>query len=251
MYLTQMAKLCDCALHEDGTLFALFEYIENTANKLANISEMLQISNLSFLASKQYDYTQVSQEIDFKKMVLNEIRNNGAERYTEKYFLPYVNTETHALMGWMAGWANYFIHNTAFKKQYLECIGFIHRDIHRDNIVIYHQKPYLIDFDFSGVDCRLIEITRPTNIFIDVEDFLPMYTKAKKINEPHFSVSEKEIIDRILILDIMANLGWEANEVYNADEGDYKNEIINFLQNRLNYLYRLMTHRDQFNLDFV
>jgi len=32
------------------------------------------------------------------------------------------------------------------------------------------------------------------------------------------------MIDRVIILDFLANLGWEANEVDNSDEGDYKNE---------------------------
>ena len=250
-FFTNMTKLCDWDIHETGTLFALFEFIENTENRSANISEMIQISSWSFLASKQYDYTEVSKEVDFSKSVLFEISNNGAERYTEKYFLPYANNETQAVIGWMSSWANYFINNVEFKKQYLECVGFIHRDIHRHNIVINNRKPYLIDFDFSGVDCRLFEITRPTNVYIDVEDFLPMYIKAKEINETYFSETEKGIIDRILVLDILANLGWEANEIYNSDEGEYKNEIINFLQNRLSYLYILMTNMANFNLGFV
>lgn len=250
--LTNMAEVCDWGIYENGTLFALFEFIENTEDRLANISEMLQISNLSFLASKQYDYTKVTKkEVDFRKTVLYEIKNNGLERYTEKYFSAYLNNETQALIDWMSGWANYFINNDEFRKQYLACVGFIHRDIHRHNIIINNRQPYLIDFDFSGVDCRLIEITRPTNVYIDVGDFLPMVAKAKVINEPYFSETEKEIIDRILVLDIMANLGWEAHEIYNSDEGDYKNEIINFLQNRLSYFHLLMTNRSKFHLDFV
>lgn len=189
-----MAKVCDWDISETGTSFALFEYIENTENRLANIFEMLQISNWSFLASKQYDYAIVSQEVDFQKTVLHEIKHNGVERYTEKYFLPYANDNTQTVIDWMARWANYFI---------------------------------------------------------DVDDFLPMYTKAKEINKPYFSETEEKIIDRILVLDILANLGWEANEIYNADEGEYKKEIINFLQNRLSYLYLLMKNRSKFRLDFV
>ena len=246
-----MAKVCDWDISETGTLFALFEFIENTENGLANIAEMLQISNWAFLASKQYDYTKVSQEVDLQKTVLHEIKHNGVERYTEKYFLPYVNDNTQIVIDWMVRWANYFISDDEFREQYLECVGFIHRDIHRHNIVINNGKPYLIDFDFSGVDCRLIEITRPTNVYIEIDDFLPMYTKAKEINEPYFSETEEKIIDRILVLDIMANLGWEANEIYNADEGEYKREIVNFLQNRLSYLYLLMINRSKFSLDFV
>jgi len=249
--MSQMAGVCDWIIHENGTLFALFEFIEHTEDRLPNIPEMVQISNLSFLASKQYDYTKVSKKVDFRKTTLYEIKYNGVERYTEKCFLPYAKNETQAVIGWMTRWANYFIDNDAFRKQYLACVGYIHRDIHRHNIIINHRKPYLIDFDFSGVDCRLIEITRPTNVYIDVDEFLPMVAKAKEINEPYLSETEKEIIDRVLVLDMMANLGWEANEIYNSDEGEYKDEIINFLQNRLSYLHLLMANRRKFNLDFV
>ena len=249
--LINMAKVCDWDIHDDGTLYALFEFIESTEDRPASIPEMIQISNLSFLASKQYDYTKVSNEVDFTKCVLYEIKNNGVERYTDKYFSPYVTNETRPVIDWMSRWASYFIKNDEFRRQYLACVGFIHRDIHRHNIVINHHNPYLIDFDFSGVDCRLIEITRPTNVYIDVDGFLPMYTKAKEINKPYFSKTEREIIDRVLVLDIMANIGWEANEIYNSDEGEYKNEIINFLQTRLSCLNLLLTYRSQFNLDFV
>jgi thiamine kinase-like enzyme len=151
----------------------------------------------------------------------------------------------------MMNWADYFIYNDEFKQQYLTSVGFVHRDIHRHNIIIHHGQPYLIDFDFSGVDCRLIEITRPTNVYVEVDEFLPMYTQAKRVNDPYFSDLEREIIDRVLVLDIMANLGWEAREIYNAEEGEYRNELLSFLQNRVAYLHLLMTHRHEFNLDFV
>ena len=105
-FFTNMARVCDWKIHQDGTLFALLEFIENTENRPANISEMLQISNWSFLASKQYDYTEVSAEVDFSKTVLFEIENNGAERYTEKYFSPYANNDTQAVIGWMSCWAD-------------------------------------------------------------------------------------------------------------------------------------------------
>lgn len=249
--LTNMAKVCDWEIQENGTLLALFEFIENTEDRLANISEMLQISTLSFLASKQYDYTKICKEVNFRKTVLYEIKNNGMERYSEKYFSAHVNNETKAVVDWMTAWADYFINNQEFINQYLACVGFIHRDIHRHNIIINHQKPFLIDFDFSGVDCRLIEITQPTNVYIDVDEFLPMYRKAKEINQPHFSATEKEIIDRILVLDIMANLGWEANEIYNSEGGEYQNEIIHFLQTRISILQLLLMNRHDFNLDFV
>jgi len=250
-FCTHMAHLVDWEILDDGTLFTLFEYIENTEDRLATISEMIQISTESFLASKQYDFTQISPEVDYTKTTLHEIKNNGIERYSDTYFLPYITEETEAVIDWMSCWANYFIHDMTFRQQYLACAGFIHRDIHRHNIVIRNQEPYLIDFDFCGIDCRLIEITRPTNVYIEPHDFMPMYTKAKEVNAPHFSETEQAIIDRVLVLDIMANLGWEANEIYQAEEGEYKNEIIDFLQKRLFYLHQLMTNRKQFNLDFV
>lgn len=250
-FCTHMAHLVDWDVLEDGTLFALFEFIENTENRLATISEMIQISTWSFLASKRYDFTLISPEVDFTKTTLHEIKNNGLERYSDAYFLPYVTTEIEAVINWMSRWANYFIHDTVFRQQYLACAGFIHRDIHRHNIVIHNQEPYLIDFDFCGVDCRLIDITRPTNVYIEPHDFMPMYVQAKEVNAPHFSETEQAIIDRVLVLDIMANLGWEANEIYHAEEGEYRNEIIDFLQKRLFYLHQLMINRDQFNLDFV
>jgi hypothetical protein len=68
-----------------------------------------------------------------------------------------------------------------------------------------------IDFDFQEwIDCRLIEVTRPTKFYIDVNKFLPMYTLAKRTNDSYFSNLERGIINRVLVLDIMANLGREA-----------------------------------------
>jgi hypothetical protein len=155
---TQMAKVCDWEVDENGTLMSLFEFIENTADKLPTIPEMIHISNLSFLASKQYDHTGVREFVDFHKTVLFEITRNGIEGYSGKYFLPHVNDEACETLDWLTNLAYYFIKDDEFKNEYLACVGFVHRDIHRHNIIINKGLPYLIDCDFSGIDCRLIKI---------------------------------------------------------------------------------------------
>ena len=48
--LSNMAKVCDWQNQDDGSLLALFEFIENTEDRLPNIAEMIQISNLDFMS---------------------------------------------------------------------------------------------------------------------------------------------------------------------------------------------------------
>lgn len=249
-YLSNMTKLLNWEL-KAGTLYALFEYIEATENRPATIAEMVDISTTAFLASRQYDYTKVTHASDVRSTTLHSMIAGGRERYAEQYFLPYVDRRTRQVIDWMAKWVAYFTTDREFQRQYLDTIGFIHRDIHRRNIIIHHQQPYLIDWNLSGIDCRLLEITRPTNIFIETDDFLSMYKMAKAQNTPYFTETEREIIDRVLVLDIMFMLGWDAQAIYTADEGPLKEEFRLFLQDRLYYLSVLMNVTHEFNLDFV
>ena len=249
-YFPNMPKLVDWDMNA-GTLYALFEYIEATDQRPATITEMVDISTTAFLASRQYDYTKITPESDLHNTTLHDLIAGGHERYAKQYFLPYVNQQTQPVIGWMAKWVEYFSTDQEFQRQYLDTIGFIHRDIHQRNIIIHNQKPYLIDWNLAGIDCRLFELTRPTNIFIDPDEFLPMYRMAKAKNTPYFTATERAIIDRVLVLDIMFMLGWDAQTVHTADESPLKEEFQQFLQDRLYYLSVLMNMTQEFNLDFV
>ncbi len=66
----------------------------------------------------------------------------------------------------MIKWVNYFRTDQTFYHLYHKKTGFIHKDIHQRNIIISNDSPCLIDFDMAGIDSPLIDLVRPTSIFI-------------------------------------------------------------------------------------
>jgi len=229
-------------------IYVVYEYLEDAEERDPTIDEIIAISSDSFRASKDYDYRTIQNNIDFQKSVLFEIESNGIDRYSEEFFHPYVDEKSSGVIPWMKRWAHYFIEDEEFKDLYRQCLGFIHRDIHRDNIMISGNEPYLIDYDFCNIDCRLFDLTRPMVIYVNPEDFLNSYLKMKKKNKMLFSSIESQIIDRIAVLDILACSGWEAVEIKSVDDKRVKNEFRRLLTDRIQYLKIMMENPGSFNL---
>lgn len=249
-HFSSMAKLYHSFIY-NGTIHAVYQYLSNTEKRHPSIDEILQVSSESFRASKQYNHKKVQSETAFENTVLSEIEENGIDRYSKKYFSAFVNETTGRVIPWMKSWAEYFIKNRDFKKLYMQCTGFIHRDIHRDNIMISGGIPHLIDYDYSEVDCRLFDLTRPLVIYIEPENFLETYLKMKKDIKSHLSPVESEIIDRITVLDILACSGWEASEIQKINDKRVKSEFRKLLHDRIHYLDILIRNIDMFNLKQV
>jgi hypothetical protein len=81
-------------------------------------------------------------------------------------------------------------------------------------------------------------------MYNEPDDFLPLFHSVKELNAQYLTPKEVEIIDRILILDILACSGWEVTEVRTNKSKAVRKEFEGLIRARVLYMKAIMDNRD-------
>lgn len=243
-------------LKYENRLYVITEFARAIRNNYGltiepTIDEIISASVDSYKAAIEYDFKIIQPHVDFELSVLQEQRRHGSDHYQIDKIIDYIENVNEEVIQWLLRWNEYFATNTKFEENYKELFGFIHRDIHKGNIIPTIEGPRLIDFEIAAVDNRLFDLTRPLVIFTDPNIFEDAVRKMKYKANEYMTEMDKELFDRVMILDILTCNGYEIGQLPITKDLRIKEMLVKMISERLAYSEILMKNMKSYNLDYI
>lgn len=243
-------------LKHDNRMYVITEYARTIRNTNGDAvepatQEIIDASVDSYKAAVDYDYRKIQPEVDLQGTVLREQRGYGRDHYRSGKISAYLPDYNEDVLEWLQRWVDYFATDAIFEQNYRRLFGFIHRDIHKGNIISTSEGPRLIDFEIAGIDNKLIDLTRPLVIFTDPNHFETAVAAMKLKADPFMTELDRELFDRIMILDLLTCNGYEIGRLPLTADDRVKKLLIRMITERLAYAEILMTKMREYNLNYL
>ncbi|MBI3944564.1 MAG: phosphotransferase [Armatimonadetes bacterium] len=186
--------------------YALWEYLESLRPATEEDLVTAAVEAWTLTSACDFRPVQPDSEIESPFTLLGYIAHNLWEIDIEKV-QGLIPRQARDLLEISLRWADYFL-SPGFRARYAALPrGFVHGDVHRDNIIVTAGGLKLIDWDNARIDARLAELTKPMLCLVEAQRYFEridrILTAVRRSAHP-LNEDEERIWPQVLLMQYVA-----------------------------------------------